>query len=72
VGVVVRLIPVERGGKTVWEEDAPSHCPAGHSELVPTTGGCPACGEPVRLWRCRADGCDATMVDDEHVHYSRR
>lgn len=70
---MVRLIPVVRKGKTVWIEDAPVACGEGHRELVPTHSGCPACGEPVRLWRCRAQGCAApVLVDDEHVHDSRR
>lgn len=70
---MVRLIPVERGGKTVWIEDAPSHCPDGHDQLVPSHGGCPVCSEPVRLWKCRAEGCTAPVqYDDEHEHNSRR
>lgn len=70
---MVRLIPVERKGKTVWIEDAPTHCAEGHDQLVPTNHGCPTCGDPVRQWVCRADGCTApAQIDDEHVHYSRR
>lgn len=71
---MVRLIPVEgKDGVTVWIEDAPTACPAGHEQLVPTTGGCPVCGQPVRLWQCRAEGCKAPVLyDDEHVHRSRR
>jgi hypothetical protein len=65
---MVRLIPVESNGKTVWVEDAPTACPAGHEQLVPTWGPCPACRFMVRLWKCRADGCDEVLVDDEHVH----
>jgi hypothetical protein len=69
---VVRLIRVERRGKTVWVEDAPGRCPDGHAELVPTYGACPTCGEPARMWQCRAAGCDHVLVDDEHVHHGRR
>lgn len=70
---MVRLIPVERGGRIVYAEDAPTHCRDGHKKLVPTTGRCPECGEPVRLWPCRAEGCTAPVLyDDEHVHGSRR
>jgi hypothetical protein len=70
---MVRLIPVERGGRIVWVEDAPTHCAEGHQLLVPTYGGCPVCSEPVRSWRCRADGCEAApLIDDEHEHYSQR
>lgn len=67
---MVRLIPLEGGG---WIEDAPTHCAEGHQQLVPTYGGCPVCDEPVRSWRCRADGCEApAQIDDEHLHYGRR
>jgi hypothetical protein len=70
---VVRLIPVERKGKTVWVEDAPTRCAEGHDQLVPTYGACPVCGQPVRKWQCRAEGCTAAeLVDDEHVHNSWR
>lgn len=71
---MVRLIPVTgRRGQIEWVEDAPSACLDGHEELVPTYGGCPVCGEPVRLWKCRAEGCTAEVLyDDEHVHHSRR
>jgi hypothetical protein len=69
---MVRLIPVERNGRIVWLEDAPTRCGAGHEDLVPTYSGCPACHEPVRLWKCRTPGCGEVLVDDEHVHYSRR
>lgn len=70
---MVRLIPVERGGKTVWVEDAPTHCAEGHQQLVPSYGKCPVCDEPARLWRCRAEGCTAQdQYDDEHVHHGRR
>jgi hypothetical protein len=70
---MVRLIPVVRKGKTVWIEDAPVECAQGHRQLVPTYTGCPACGEPCRQWQCRAEGCTApALIDDEHVHGSRR
>ncbi|GAB1642519.1 hypothetical protein [Krasilnikovia sp. MM14-A1259] len=70
---MVRLIPVERGGKIVWAEDAPDTCPDGHKRLVPTTAGCPECGEPIRQWPCREPGCTAPVqYDDEHVHHSRK
>lgn len=70
---MVRLIPVERGGKTVWEEDAPKQCSEGHEQLVPAQGACATCGEPVRSWPCRAAGCTAPVqIDDEHVHHGRR
>ena len=70
---MVRLIPVERRGQVVWVEDAPTHCAEGHAELVPTHGACPVCGEPVRSWPCRAEGCTApAQIDDEHVHHSRK
>lgn len=67
---MVRLIPMEQGG---WREDAPAECAAGHRRLVPTWSGCPDCGEMCRQWQCRAEGCTApVLVDDEHVHGSRR
>lgn len=71
---MVRLIPVERKGKTVYLEVAPTVCGAGHEgQLNPGRDGCPECGEPVRVWKCRAEGCEAPMlVDDEHVHGARR
>jgi hypothetical protein len=69
---MVRLIPVTRNGKTVWVEDAPSACPAGHEQLVPTWGPCPVCADPVRLWKCAVDGCDNLLFDDEHVHDARK
>lgn len=70
---MVRLIPVERDGRTVWVEDAPTVCPAGHQgELVPTYSGCPVCREPVRLWQCRAADDCGVLYDDEHVHHGRR
>lgn len=70
---MVRLIPVERRGKVVLVEDAPKQCGEGHEQLVPTWGACPVCGEMVRLWPCRAEGCAApTQYDDEHVHHSQR
>lgn len=69
---MVRLIPVERGGRIVWIEEAPDRCPDGHEQLAPSTGGCPQCHEPVRKWTCRASGCEQVLIDDEHVHGSRR
>lgn len=69
---MVRLIPVERRGVIVWIEDAPTACPDGHEQLVPSYGGCPECSQPVRLWQCRAEGCEAVLYDDEHEHGSRR
>jgi hypothetical protein len=70
---MVRLIKVVRKGKTEWIEDAPMQCAEGHRELVPTYTGCPVCNEPCRQWQCRAEGCTApVLVDDEHVHNSRR
>lgn len=72
---MVRLIRVtDKRGRIVWAEDAPTACPAGHEgAIVPSHGGCPECGEPVRLWRCRADGCTAPdQYDDEHEHHSRK
>jgi hypothetical protein len=70
---MVRLIPVTVRGKTVWVEDAPTHCAAGHEWLLPGRDGCPVCGEPVRVWKCAEPGCVAPMLyDDEHVHGSRR
>jgi hypothetical protein len=70
---MVRLIPIEERGKIVWIEDAPTVCPRGHeNQLTPSTGGCPVCGEPVRLWDCRAEGCREQLYDDEHVHDSRK
>lgn len=68
---MVRLIPVEdKRGRIVWQEDAPDECPNGHRELNPSTGGCPECSEPVRLWTCQV--CGAQLYDDEHVHHSRK
>ncbi|MCY1141391.1 hypothetical protein OWR29_25615 [Actinoplanes sp. Pm04-4] len=70
---MVRLIPVEQKGQTVWIEDAPKQCAEGHDQLTPSHGACPVCEEPVRLWRCQAEGCPAsTQYDDEHRHYGRR
>lgn len=70
---MVRLIPVERNGQVVYEEDRPLQCAEGHEQLVPTHGACPQCREPVRKWQCRAEGCRAPdQIDDEHVHHSRR
>lgn len=71
---MVRMIPVSgKNGQTVWVEDRPDVCPAGHEDrLLPSWGGCPVCGEPVRLWKCTADGCVGLLYDDEHVHYGRR
>jgi hypothetical protein len=69
---MVRLIPVEVNGKTVWVEDAPTVCPAGHEQLVPTWSVCPQCGDLVRLWKCRAGGCAEVLIDDEHVHDARK
>jgi hypothetical protein len=67
---MVRLIPDGRGG---WREDAPATCLAGHAELVPNWEPCPGCGDMVRTWPCRAEGCGAELlVDDEHVHGSGR
>jgi hypothetical protein len=72
---MVQLIEVVRNGKTVWLEVSPAACAAGHRQLVPMYSTCPepTCGEPCRQWQCRAEGCTApTLVDDEHVHGSRR
>ena len=69
---MVRLIPIELNGKIVYAEDRPTHCGAGHEDLVPSYGACPVCSEPVRLWRCRTPDCGEVLYDDEHVHYSRR
>jgi hypothetical protein len=70
---MVRLIPVMRGGKVVYVEDAPTHCAEGHERIVPSYGACPECGEPVRLWLCRTQGCEApAQYDDEHVHHGRK
>lgn len=70
---MVRLIRVVRRGQTVWVEAAPARCPDGHDQLVPTWHGCPECGEMVRQWPCRADGCTAPVqIDDEHVHGGQR
>lgn len=70
---MVRLIPVELKGKTVWIEDAPTQCAEGHAKLVPMWQPCPECGGMVRQWECRAEGCGApAQVDDEHVHGAAR
>lgn len=70
---MVRLIETtDKRGRKVWREDAPTECPAGHRRLVPSYGGCPVCSQPVRLWQCRAEGCEQVLYDDEHVHHSRR
>jgi predicted RNA-binding Zn-ribbon protein involved in translation (DUF1610 family) len=69
---MVRLIPKVIDGKRVWAEDAPEVCGRGHDQLVPTWDQCPACGEMVRLWNCRAteqgERCAEVLVDPEHVH----
>jgi len=71
---MVRLIPIQQHGRTVWIEDAPTECARGHrGRISPGRDACPECDEPVRSWKCWADGCDAPrMYDDEHVHGSRR
>jgi hypothetical protein len=70
---MVRLIPVERRGRVEWIEDAPKQCAQGHTELAPNWEPCPVCGEMVRSWPCRAEGCTAPLqIDDEHVHHGRR
>jgi hypothetical protein len=73
---MVRLIPKVINGKRVWAEDAPELCGDGHDQLIPGWGPCPACGQMLRRWTCRAveagRRCDEVLVDPEHVHDSKR
>lgn len=70
---MVRLIEVQRNGRTVWIEDAPKQCAAGHAgRISPGRDACPQCGEPVRAWTCWTDGCTAPkMYDPDHEHRAR-
>lgn len=64
---MVRLIPVERAGKTVYAEDAPNVCPAGHEGVqIPGWGQCPTCLYGLRDWRCPT--CGVKQYDDDHQH----